>query len=101
MSDHKLGWIRVGDSTSYRPAFGMAPLTQATVISMELTKHPREKYGVDVIEADPQHVRENRVLFTVQIDGADHASWAYSEQIETEGGPMHLARIARHVGGRI
>ena len=74
--------LKVGDTVLWSGAFGMDAPRRATVLGIEQTEHPREKYGWGVDEIDWQAVRENRAVVTVQGENATHENWAYGEQIK-------------------
>ena len=78
--------ISIGDRVRYRGGFGIDPQTEATVIGMDLTEEPREKYGQPVETVPVETVLANRVLFSL-----DDSHWAYSEQIDAvqAGGRWH------------
>jgi hypothetical protein len=71
--------IKIGDTVTFRGAFGTAAPARAKVESMELTDFPREKYGDDVAEVTIEQVRANRVVFSL-----DCGNWCYSDQIVLE-----------------
>ncbi|MEE9383205.1 MAG: hypothetical protein V3V08_07310 [Nannocystaceae bacterium] len=67
--------LRVGDTITIRPCFGMAEPTEVIVTGLEFTKETRSKYGMAVQSIPWAMVIANRVL----IEYADH--WCYSEQV--------------------
>jgi len=69
--------IKVNDQVKWSGGFGADIPKIATVVSMEITEHPREKYGEPAEEVGIGLIRQNRVLFTL-----DNGHWAYSDQIE-------------------
>lgn len=69
--------IKIGDRVVYRPGWGsMLPVT-VTVLTMDLTSEPRDKYGDSVKEASFDLIRQNRILFVLS-----DSHWAYSDQID-------------------
>lgn len=68
--------IKVGDKVNWKGCFGMFASAVVKVVGMEVTEHPRDKYGEKVEEADVSLVHQNRVVFTL-----DNEKWAYSDQI--------------------
>jgi hypothetical protein len=69
--------IKLGDTISYRGAFGSGPLKSATVEYLKLTQYPREKYGEDVEEVNIDDVKANKVVF-----GLSDGYWCYSDQVK-------------------
>ena len=67
--------LRIGDTITVRPCFGMAEPTEVIVTGLEITKETRSKYGTPVDSVSWAIVIANRVLIT----SADH--WYYSEQV--------------------
>jgi len=65
--------IRKGDAVIYRPAWGTQPPKTARVIAIEVTDHPREKYGVEV---EAVHIDSNYVL------SLDNNHWTYSVNVD-------------------
>jgi hypothetical protein len=72
--------IKVGDTINYATFFGGGPVKSAKVETLTLTEHPREKYGQEVLAADIESVKSNRVVF-----GLDDGHWCYGSQVKTEG----------------
>ena len=68
--------VKIGDKVRWRGAFGSDPERIVTVVGLEVTDDPREKYGQEVEEASWALVRRNRVVFSL-----DTGNWAYSDQI--------------------
>lgn len=68
--------IKVGDTVMWKGCFGNEHPKEAVVVSMEVTKNPREKYGEEVQEVSWDLVFENRVIFNF-----NNNHWAYSDQI--------------------
>lgn len=68
--------IKVDDTVTYRPAWGMDAPVAVKVLGMEVTQFPREKYGKEVDEVSYGLVQQNRVLFTL-----DNGHWCYANQI--------------------
>jgi len=68
--------LRVGDPVRWRGAWGSEPEKIARVKNMEVTDHPREKYGMDAEEVSWDVVFENRVVVSL-----DNGHWAYGEQL--------------------
>jgi hypothetical protein len=74
--------IKVGDTISFASSFGFGPIERGTIKGLEVTKHPREKYGKPVKEASKELVRANKVLITVDKGEGNFSSrWLYSEQL--------------------
>ena len=76
-----LGWatagsVSIGDVVCWRGAWGEVAAKVVQVLGLEITDHPREKYGREVDSATWSMVRANRVLFTL-----DNGHWAYGSQI--------------------
>lgn len=71
--------LEIGDFVVYCPCFGAALPTAATIEAMDITEHPREKYGEEVDEVSIDDVRANRVVFNLSGN-----RWCYSEQIDVE-----------------
>jgi hypothetical protein len=69
--------IKLGDTVSYRGAFGGGPLKSAIVEGLTITKYPREKDGKDVVEVNIVDVKANKVVFDLS-DG----HWCYSDQVK-------------------
>lgn len=69
--------VKIGDPVKWKGCFGMDAPRTAHVLEMQVTDHPRGKYGKDVTEVDVELIRQNRVCFVL-----DNNHWAYSEQIE-------------------
>jgi len=69
--------VKVGDTVLWAGGFGSEPYKPAVVERMDVTEHPRCKYGEEVDEVDVELVKANRVLFTLE-----NGHWAYSEQIK-------------------
>lgn len=69
--------IKVGDTVMWRGGFGSCVPLPAIIDRMEVTTHPRCKYGKMVDEVAIELIEANRVLFTL-----DNGHWAYSEQIK-------------------
>ena len=67
--------IKVGDFVIWRGAFGSDPARPAKIESMQLTEHPRSKYGEDVAEADWS--QKNYLIVTLT-----NGHWAYGEQLQ-------------------
>ena len=70
--------IKIGDTVSYRGAFGGGPLKSVTVMGLTRTEYPRDKYGESVAEVTIIEVKANKVVFDLS-DG----HWCYSDQIKT------------------
>lgn len=68
--------INVGDTVTYRGAFGRDLPKQAVVRGLTLTDEPRSKYGQEVLSVGVDSVKANRVLFDL-----DDNHWCYSDQI--------------------
>lgn len=68
--------ITVGDKIMWRGGFGKDTPKVATVTGLELTREPREKYGLATQSVTWERVEENRVLFTL-----DNGHWCYGEQV--------------------
>lgn len=66
--------IRVGDHVIWRGSFGGDAPAIAKIESMQLTEHPRSKYGEDVAEADWS--MKNHLVVTLT-----NGRWAYGEQL--------------------
>lgn len=69
-------FVRVGDKVMWRGCFGSDQPQVAVVEHMEVTQHPRSKYGEPVQCAPMDAVRANRVIFTLT-----NGHWCYAEQI--------------------
>ena len=69
--------IRVGDTIQYRPAWGTDPSKRVKVVSLEVTKESREKYGSRVSVVTYSEVADNRVCFDL-----DDGHWCYSSQVD-------------------
>ena len=69
--------IKLGDTVSYRGAFGGGPLKSAIVDGLTITEYPRDKYGKPVVEVNIVDVKANKVVFDLS-DG----HWCYSDQIK-------------------
>lgn len=69
--------ISVGDRVQWRGCFGMDTPMSATVERMEVTEHPRSKYGEPAESVAVELVRANRVVFSLS-----NGHWCYSEQID-------------------
>lgn len=67
--------IKVGDSVSWRGAWGSQPAKLAKVIHIEKTENPRQKYGYAVNEI--LVIEKNHGVFSL-----DNGHWAYGDQIE-------------------
>ena len=67
---------KIGDRIVYSPGFGDGIPVEATIVKMDLTMEPREKYGEDRTEVSWGYVADNRVNFILS-DGC----WCYSEQV--------------------
>ena len=67
--------LRIGDTITVRPCFGMAEPTQVIVTGLEITKETRSKYGTPVDSVSWAIVIANRVV----INYGDR--WCYSEQV--------------------
>lgn len=68
--------VSIGDSIEYKSYFGAGSNCYATVRGMELTEHPRAKYGKSIDTAQHQDIIDNRVVFTLSDN-----HWIYSEQL--------------------
>ena len=68
--------IKVGDVITYRGSWGTEAPKQAKVVGIEITEGPRQKYGIEVVEAPVSIVRENRVLFSL-----NDSHWCYGSQV--------------------
>lgn len=72
--------VEVGDRVSWRGAWGEQSPQVVTVTALDLTAHPREKYGRDVPSVSWSMVRRNRVVFTLS-----NGHWAFGSQIARVG----------------
>jgi hypothetical protein len=67
--------LKVGDKIAYRGCFGSGPVEIVTVEGIEVTEHPREKYGESVTECSLDIVKQNRANLSL-----DNGCWCYSDQ---------------------
>ena len=74
--------INVGDTITVRDNFGAAAPRKAVIQYMEMTDHPRQKYGVDTKSVPVALVQANQVVFGIRYEGADTDSWCYSDQVD-------------------
>ena len=74
------GMIKLGDTITYRGGWGDHLPTRAKVVSLDITKVQRSKYGTQVNQVSEWSVRGNWVLF-----GLDDGHWCYSEQVVLPG----------------
>lgn len=68
--------LNIGDTVSWRGAWGTEPAEEAKVSDMWITKNPREKYGKQVQDASWDMVKQNRVVVDLE-----NGHWAYGEQL--------------------
>jgi len=68
--------VKIGDYVMWRGCFGADKPRRVRVTGLDVTDHPREKYGEEVDSVSWDLVRQNRVVFSLSND-----SWAYSDQI--------------------
>lgn len=67
--------IKVGDTVTYRGAWGTEPPKEAKVTDIELCENEHEKYGIEVNEVSG--VRDIRR----SVFGLDDHHWCYGYQI--------------------
>ena len=72
--------LKVGDKVTTRGIWGTGPLQDASVLGMEVTQYPREKYGDDTKSVSWDIVKQNRVVFTLS-----NGHWAYAKQVAPLG----------------
>ena len=68
--------LRVGDPVMWKGSWNTQPAERAVVTGLQVTDHPREKYGEEVESVSWALVDANRVLFSL-----DNGHWAYGDQI--------------------
>ena len=68
--------LKVGDEVMWRGGFGYDAPQKVKVTGLELTEHPRSKYGEEVDEVSWAVIEANRVVFSLANN-----SWCYAEQI--------------------
>ena len=68
--------IKIGSKVMWSGCWGSDPAVAVTVIGIERTKQPHEKYG-ESVDSIPLSEREYAVL------DVDHDHWCYGSQIES------------------
>ena len=68
--------IKINDTITYRPSFGMGAPKTVQIEHMELCDQPRSKYGKSVTTVTVDDIKRNMVMFDLS-DG----HWCYSDQI--------------------
>lgn len=72
--------LLVGDKVLYSGSHGLEVYQEATIVAMDVTENPFEKYGTTVEEVDWDLVEANRVVFSVATEQGE--KWGYSNQIK-------------------
>ena len=68
--------ICIGDKIIFRGNFGHGKPEVATVVALDKTEIPRDKYGKPTNKVTLQDVKENKVIFSL-----DNSKWCYAEQV--------------------
>lgn len=72
--------LRIGDKVLFSASHGTEVYKEATIVAMDVTESPFEKYGVPVEEVEWDMVKDNKVVFSVETEQGGR--WGYSDQIK-------------------
>ncbi len=74
--------VSVGDFITVRPVWGTGDPETVIVTGLEVTEHPRTKYGHRVKTVDVRTIHENRCLISYHSNESGD-SWCYSSQVHS------------------